>query len=83
MARNPDDIPPAFRGAVPKAASFIGLDDAQVLRAAEHAFHVAQALPLGSPARATEWARFDDAMAELAARGLRHILARLRDQGNL
>jgi hypothetical protein len=76
----PEGVPPAFRGRAPAAASFIGLNDGQVLKIATAAFTAAQALPVGSAARARQWARFDDAMGELAGRGLRHVLAKLRER---
>lgn len=76
-------VPAAFRGKVRAAAGFIGLDDHQVLAVATAAFHGAQALPIGSRARAGQWERFDDAMAELAGRGLQHILRKLRERGAL
>ena len=67
----PDRVPPAFQARAPKAASFIGLEDDQVLKLAAIAY------------RKHDWARFDDAMAELAGRAQRHILAKLREQGAL
>jgi hypothetical protein len=62
------------------AASFIGLDDEQVLKIATAAFTAAQAEQVGSTARARQWARFDGAMGELAGRGMRHVLAKLRER---
>jgi hypothetical protein len=84
-SQNPahEGIPPAFRGSAPAAASFIGLDDSQVLKVATAAFQAAQRMPPGSPARERQWARFDDAMSELAGRGLRHILRKLRERGEI
>jgi len=72
-------IPAAFGGPLPAAASFLGLTDDQVLKIAQSAMMSAQALPLGA-ARVRQWARFDDAMSELAGRGLRHVLAKLRER---
>lgn len=77
----PEGIPPAFRARLPAAASFLGMDDGQVLKVATAAFAAAQALPVGSAAREAQWARFDDAMGEMAGRGLRHVLAKLREHG--
>jgi hypothetical protein len=75
-------VPPAFGGGVPAAAQFVGLTDDQVLKVAVASFGTLQQLPIGAP-RVREWARFDAAMAELAARGMRHVLAKLheRDEG--
>lgn len=77
-----DGIPPAFRR-LRDSPSFIGLDDKQVLQIATAAFHAAQTLPLPSRGRAEQWSRFDDAMSELAGRGLRHMLRKLRERGAL
>lgn len=83
VSQNPaqEGIPPAFRGRVPAAASFVGLDDRQVLGIAQAAMLSAQNLPIGTRDRDRQWARFDDAMSELAGRGLRHILRKLRERG--
>lgn len=77
-----EDTPAAFRR-IPAAASFIGLDDDQVLNIARAALVTVQTFPVGSPQREAQWARFDNAMAELAGRGLRHVLAKLRERGDL
>jgi hypothetical protein len=76
-----EGIPPAFRGA--GQPSFIGLTDEQVMEVARHHFHMAPAFPLASRQRAAAWGMFDDAMAELSARGLRHVLRKLRERGEL
>ena len=70
-------IPAAYQR---KRRSFIGLNDGQVLQVAQTAYRAAQTLPAGSRARDAQWAKFDDAMAELAGRGLRHILAKIRER---
>lgn len=81
VSNRPDPIPPAFRGA--SQPSFIGMTDEQVLKIAEHYFHLAPALPLASKQRAVAWEMFDDAMAELSARGLRQILRKMREHEEL
>ena len=78
--RQPDGVPSAFRR---QQASFVGHDDAQVLKLAASALMTAQRLPLHSRGRAEQWSRFDDAMSELTARGIRHVLAKLRECGEL
>lgn len=75
-----DGIPPAFRGARPAKPSYAGLTDEQVMAMAEAAYNTALSLPAGC--RAGAWERFDSAMDEAAARGLRYILGRLREQGH-
>ena len=77
----PDGVPPAFRGA--GQPSFIGMTDDQVLEVARHYYRLAPAFPLASRQRAVAWEMFDDAMAEMSARGLRHILRKLRERGEL
>lgn len=81
VSNRPDPIPPAFRGA--SQPSFIGMTDEQVLKIAEHYFHLAPAFPLASRQRAAAWEMFDDAMAELSARGLRQILRKMREHEEL
>jgi hypothetical protein len=71
----------ARRANGPAPAGFIGLTDDAVLKIATAAFNAAQLLPIGGRDRKAEWARFDGAMAELAGRGLRHVLAKLREHG--
>ena len=71
-----EHIPPAFRKRRP---SYTGLDDAQVLNIAAAALMSAHRLPAGSKSRASQWAKFDDAMGELSGRGMRHMLAKIRE----
>lgn len=77
----PGEIPPAFRRR--GAGGFIGQDDAAVLKAAAVAMSAVMSMVIGSPARAEQWQRFDDAMGELASRGMHDILTKLRDRGEL
>jgi hypothetical protein len=74
------DVPPAFRRIPKTPPYFIGLDDNQVLKIAQNALNLIQTLPIGSTARAAQWAEFDAAMGELAGRGIRQILAKIHER---
>ncbi len=72
-----NEVPPPFRAhTVPP---FLGMDDDHVIAIAANALQCAAVLPIGSPARAAQWSRFDAAMGELSSRAVRHALRKVHE----
>lgn len=60
---------------------FEGMSDTQVLARAARALRNVQDYPVGSVQRATHWAVYSEAKAELDRRLLDHMVRKLRERG--